>query len=135
MRIESELRIGDTEREAAVASLGEHFAAGRLSRAEYDERTDLAFHARTGSQLSALFRDLPPEPPTPPPPPPAGPRGWAVRAASLPMLPLVFLAIGIAALSHGVFWPLIVAACLFCLAGRRRIRHSHGRGPVSRGRW
>ncbi len=27
-----ELRIGDTEREAAVAALSEHFAAGRLNK-------------------------------------------------------------------------------------------------------
>ena len=33
-----ELRIGDAEREAAVTALGEHYAAGRLTKDEYDER-------------------------------------------------------------------------------------------------
>ena len=35
-----ELRIGDAEREAAVTALGEHYAAGRLTKEEYDERAD-----------------------------------------------------------------------------------------------
>jgi len=55
----TELRIGDTEREAAVAALSEHFAAGRLSKEEYDERTAAAFTARTSGTLAHLFVDLP----------------------------------------------------------------------------
>ena len=35
-----ELRIGDDDREAAVTALGEHYAAGRLTKEEYDERAD-----------------------------------------------------------------------------------------------
>ncbi len=54
-----ELRIGDTEREAAVAALSEHFAAGRLNKEEYDERTAAAFTARTSGALAPLFIDLP----------------------------------------------------------------------------
>ena len=55
----AELRIGDTEREAAVAALGEHFAAGRLEKEEYDERTAAAWTARTSGALAPLFDDLP----------------------------------------------------------------------------
>ncbi|HET6654372.1 MAG TPA: DUF1707 domain-containing protein [Nocardioides sp.] len=54
-----ELRISDEEREAAVASLGEHYAAGRLTKDEYDERASVAFKARTASALRPLFVDLP----------------------------------------------------------------------------
>ena len=54
-----EPRIGDAEREAAVSALGEHYAAGRLTREEFDERAELAWAARTGSQLWPLFADLP----------------------------------------------------------------------------
>ena len=53
------LRVGDAERDQAAQALGEHFASGRLDRAEYDERLELAFAARTFSDLTALFRDLP----------------------------------------------------------------------------
>jgi hypothetical protein len=54
-----ELRIGDAEREAAIAALGEHYAAGRLTKEEYDERSARAWTARTGSALWPLFADLP----------------------------------------------------------------------------
>jgi len=54
------MRIGDAEREAAVAALGEHYAAGRLTKEEFDERTDRAYAARTRSALWPLFVDLPP---------------------------------------------------------------------------
>jgi hypothetical protein len=55
----SRLRIGDAERDAAAASLGDHFAAGRLTREEFDERLDRAWSARTADELNPLFYDLP----------------------------------------------------------------------------
>jgi|tagenome__1003787_1003787.scaffolds.fasta_scaffold20988016_7 hypothetical protein len=53
------LRIGDAERDAAVGALGEHFAAGRISKDEYDERAGAAWAARTQADLGPLFGDLP----------------------------------------------------------------------------
>jgi TM2 domain-containing membrane protein YozV len=58
------LRIGFAEREAAVRELGEHYAAGRLDAAEYEERTSAAYAARTAGDLEPLFADLPREQPT-----------------------------------------------------------------------
>ncbi len=55
-----EPRIGDVEREGAVSALGEHYAAGRLTREEHDERSGRALTARTASELWPLFADLPP---------------------------------------------------------------------------
>ena len=55
----SQLRIGDMEREAAVTALGEHYATGRLSKEEYDERATVAYEARTLAALQPLFADLP----------------------------------------------------------------------------
>ena len=55
----AELRIGDADREAAVADLGEHFAQGRLTKEEYDERADAVWSARTRSDLAPVFADLP----------------------------------------------------------------------------
>jgi hypothetical protein len=61
-----ELRIGDDEREAAVSALGEHYAAGRLTKDEFDERSARAYAARTRSELWPMFTDLPrPEQPRP----------------------------------------------------------------------
>ena len=54
-----EIRIGDAEREAAVTALGEHYAAGRLTKDEFDERSARAYAARTRSELWPLFTDLP----------------------------------------------------------------------------
>jgi hypothetical protein len=53
------LRIGDDEREAAVSALNRHFAEGRLTTLEHDERISLALTARTEGDLGKLFADLP----------------------------------------------------------------------------
>jgi hypothetical protein len=53
------VRIGDAERDAALDKLGDHFAAGRLTREELDERTDQAIGARFDRDLEQIFRDLP----------------------------------------------------------------------------
>ena len=53
------MRIGDVERDQAVSALGEHFAAGRLTKDEYDERAAQVWTARFRHDLSPLFSDLP----------------------------------------------------------------------------
>ncbi len=53
------LRIGDAERDAAAADLGEHYAAGRLTLEELHERLDAAFSAKTFGQLARVMADLP----------------------------------------------------------------------------
>jgi hypothetical protein len=59
MRTTDALRIGDAERDAAIAALSRHFADGRLTQAEHEERMALALRARTGADLRVLFADLP----------------------------------------------------------------------------
>jgi hypothetical protein len=53
------LRIGDAERDAAAADLGEHYAAGRLSLDELNERLDAVFASKTFGQLTRVMADLP----------------------------------------------------------------------------
>ena len=53
------LRIGDRERQEAVVLLGEHWGAGRLDAAEFDDRTKSALRARTRQELAMVFHDLP----------------------------------------------------------------------------
>ncbi|MFT3888687.1 MAG: DUF1707 domain-containing protein [Arachnia sp.] len=53
------MRIGDAERDEAVSMLQEHHAAGRLSTEEFDDRMSKALEARTGTDLTGLFLDLP----------------------------------------------------------------------------
>ncbi|MGH3447071.1 MAG: DUF1707 SHOCT-like domain-containing protein [Nocardioidaceae bacterium] len=131
MNIESELRIGDAERDAAIASLAKHYAAGRLTHAEFDERSDLVLKARTGSQLHNLFTDLPQERPDPPRQArQSGPRGagrssrrgsWRPWAA-IPLLPIICIVVGVTILAHVVMWPLLIIAGVWFFGG-----HHHSR--------
>lgn len=67
------LRVGDAERDAAAADLGDHYAAGRLTLDEFHERLSQVLAARTQGELSEVLADLPPvrhpEPPPVPVPP------------------------------------------------------------------
>jgi hypothetical protein len=63
----ADIRLSDAERDQAVAELGEHFQAGRLTQEEFDDRTGRALQARTGRDLTGLFTDLPR---------PAAPQQW-----------------------------------------------------------
>jgi DNA-binding PadR family transcriptional regulator len=54
-----QIRASDADREQAVASLRDHFAEGRLTRAELDERLITALSARTAGDLRRLMADLP----------------------------------------------------------------------------
>jgi hypothetical protein len=53
------LRIGDAERDAVAADLGEHYTAGRLALDELHERLAAAFAAKTYGQLVQVVADLP----------------------------------------------------------------------------
>jgi hypothetical protein len=53
------VRVGDADREAVAAQLREHFADGRLTHEELNERLDQAFAAKTKADLSTVMRDLP----------------------------------------------------------------------------
>lgn len=133
INIESEPRIGDAEREAAISSLSEHFTAGRLSHEEFDERSDQVLAARTQSQISALFADLPSRHQY------AGRGGpSAAESASrdgrrehshhrgmwkVPWLPVILIAIGLTILLQFPVVPLVILG-LFALHWVRR-----GSGP------
>ena len=54
-----DLRIGDADREAAVAALREHFAHGRLTLEELIGRLDAALTATMQSELTQITVDLP----------------------------------------------------------------------------
>jgi hypothetical protein len=55
------MRASDGERDQVVALLQRHFADGRLTQAELEERAGTAFVARTRDELIALIADLPGE--------------------------------------------------------------------------
>lgn len=51
--------IGDADRDAAAAELGEHYAAGRLTLDELHDRLGQVLEARTRGQLLHVMADLP----------------------------------------------------------------------------
>ena len=53
------MRASDAEREHAAEALREHYAAGRLTSEELDERLEAAYRAKTGQELTELRADLP----------------------------------------------------------------------------
>jgi Domain of unknown function (DUF1707) len=69
-----DLRIGHAEREAAAASLREHYAQGRLTLEEFNERLDATFKAVTQRELNRITEDLPH----------AAPRSTAQPVATIP---------------------------------------------------
>ena len=60
-----DVRVGDSERSAALDRLGTLFADGYLDVSEFEERTGQAAVARTRGELATLFDDLPDQPATP----------------------------------------------------------------------
>jgi hypothetical protein len=126
-----ELRISDEEREAAVAALSEHYAAGRLTKDEYDERSAVAFGARTASALRPLFVDLPgPHPFAAAPrggpprfgaPAPARPSVAAGRRSGfrVPFVPLLLVLIGLSVLFEAP-WLIFIGLGVWWFARSRR---------------
>lgn len=59
MATQPSLRVGDRERESTAAELREHFAHGRLTLEEFNQRLDAVFAARTQRDLTRITSDLP----------------------------------------------------------------------------
>ena len=53
------MKASDTDRDAVLSELSEHFQAGRLTHEEFEDRAGLALAARTWGELKDLLRDLP----------------------------------------------------------------------------
>ena len=56
-----DLRVSDAERDLAVSELSRAFQVGRLTTEEFQHRSEQAFAARTGNELTLLLADLPVE--------------------------------------------------------------------------
>lgn len=67
--MDDSMRVSDADRERVAARLREHFAEGRLSSEELDERMTVALSAKTFGELRHVLADLPE-------PVPVSPQGW-----------------------------------------------------------
>ena len=80
------VRVGDADRDAVAAQLREHYADGRLTLEELNERLDQAFAAKTKADLNTVMRDLP-QAPQPAAGMPYGGTAWQGPAWPGPMAP------------------------------------------------
>lgn len=94
------LRIGDADREAAVGLLGEQYALGRLTKDEFDERSDAVWSARTRGDLAPVFVDLPVRSPSAPA---RSPAPLHQRRFPFPLVPVLFLLVALTVLTHVPF--------------------------------
>ena len=130
----AEMKASDSDRDAVVSDLSEHFQAGRLTAGEFDERTGRALAARTWGELRDLLADLPATRPGPPAPATrsssARPGRPSVRIALPPIAVLAGIGIAVAVLVNvahagwGFIWlllpGLLIARRLTSCAGAPR---------------
>src|SRR5207245_11679476 len=64
--MDDRMRASDADREAVAARLRDHYAEGRLTQDELDERISVALSAKTFGELRPLTTDLPGPAPVPP---------------------------------------------------------------------
>jgi hypothetical protein len=140
---QADLRVSDADRQSVADQLSQHFADGRLDQAEFDERLSQAMNAKTYRDLDGLLTDLPATATGGGPGlPPAGGTVTGRATGSVPqrriMRPLIFIALGIIALSiasHAVAWAFggwvwIALIVLIVMAFAKRSRHH--RPPTDR---
>lgn len=138
--IDDGIRTSDADRERTIAQLRDHFAEGRLTREELDERVTAALNARTAGDLRHVMADLPG-------PTPALHQAWPLPSAEVPptvlgrrgpqILLLAALALLGTTLIPGSGWPFPAslpvvlvsaliggaAAIIAAARSRRRTRH------------
>jgi hypothetical protein len=123
------VRIGDAERDRAIATLGDHFAAGRLTAEEFDQRMDQALKARFNEDLEPLFADLPrtvePDAQSNSNRRPDLHLAWS---AMLWMAPLIVIFAVVAAVVLSAPWLVWIFLWVFLITGlfRRRRRYYYG---------
>jgi Domain of unknown function (DUF1707) len=116
MVMDDRIRTSDADRERVTTRLRDHFAEGRLTREELDERITAALNARTFGELRRVMADLP-EPAPVLAARTAGP-GLAVRRRGPGIMPLALLMlIAVIVLPGGgwVFLGLLQAFLVFAL--------------------
>jgi hypothetical protein len=105
--MDDRIRISDADRERVTARLREHFAEGRLTSEELEERITAALSAKTFGDLRRIMADLPDPALVPPPSMPSAP--WVGRSGALAwrgprILPLAIIALVAALVIPGVGW-------------------------------
>jgi hypothetical protein len=102
------LRVSDAERSEVADLLSKHYGDGRLDQAEFDQRMDMAMHAKTYADLNGLFDDLPQPDPSGPPGPPGPGRHPAhehhVHRGGRGLLLIALIVVVAVTAGHAVAW-------------------------------
>jgi len=116
MATDDRIRTSDADRERVTDRLRDHFAEGRLTREELDERVTAALSARTFGELRRVLADLP-EPAPVLQPRAAGPALAARRRGPgiLPLAALMLLAVILIPGSGWVFLAFLQMLLVFAL--------------------
>jgi Domain of unknown function (DUF1707) len=105
--MDDRIRVSDADRDRVAARLRDHFAEGRLTPDELDQRVSAALNAKTHGDLRSVMTDLP-EPAQAPlrseQRPPRAAQPWTVRRRGPRMLPLMLLVLLAAVLMPGGGW-------------------------------
>jgi hypothetical protein len=101
--VDDRIRTSDADRERVTARLRDHFAEGRLTRDELDERITAALNARTFGDLRRVLADLPEPRPVAPQRGPlvAAPRPYLALRRGPRLFPLLAIAVLALLLVHG----------------------------------
>lgn len=120
--MDDRIRVSDADRENVATRLRDHYAEGRLTSDELDERVAAALGARTFGDLRRVMSDLPGPAPVPPPGQPAqpGPPPWPgwhrhrhFRGPRL--LPLALILLVLALVLPPVGWVFVAVLKVFLL--------------------
>ncbi|MGO8961802.1 MAG: DUF1707 domain-containing protein [Streptosporangiaceae bacterium] len=121
--MDDRIRMSDADRERVTSRLREHYAEGRLSSEELDERITATLSAKTFGDLRGVLADLPEPDLLPPPAGPTPPwRGMPPRVVvhrGPRLLPLLLIALIVAVALPGagfVFFAFVKIALLIWLA-------------------
>ena len=138
--MDDRMRVSDADREALTARLRDHYAEGRLTQDELDERVSVALTAKTFGELRTLTTDLPGPAPVPPRtavrPSRGGPPPWRYHRHRTPLPLFVLIGLLLVLASGGgwavfgffrlilVFWlAMMLTRFVIGLVYRRRHRH------------
>ena len=118
------LRLSDADRESAMDLLSEHYAIGRLTKDEFDERSDAVWSAKTQGDLAPVFVDLPVRSQALATPM----RGRRSRRGfPVPIVPILIVLIAFTVVTHLPF--VLIAVGLWFFLGRWHWRAVWGPGP------
>ena len=121
--MDDQIRVSDADRDRVTARLRDHYAEGRLTESELDERVSAALSAKTFGDLRQLMVDLPGPAPVSPQQPPQQPRPqwggppWVMYRRGPRLLPLVLMILLVAFVFHGGGWFLAGIFQFFLLFG------------------